>query len=286
MFTHHIILTVLSIFGFILSFIVIFWIWKEKKLTKSHSTKFLLSLLTSDAFSSLVFIGLNIFVMYSYHGFNSSDKIWFRIFWIYLWLVTSFFILTALMMVAISVERFIAVLYPFFYINKIKVAHIYIVIASVWLLSIAYGFSGIVVAVFEREEGYVLSSYGWIVIIIVAYISLAASNTVLFIIAKKQIRLIAATKNKDDHKNKTKRQEIKAARICFGVVLTFMVCYVPKLIDAIKQLVTGRRETNQLHSLFIQYGFILKTISDPIVYVIMNKDMKRKLIDIILRKNN
>ncbi|XP_057306071.1 trace amine-associated receptor 7c-like [Hydractinia symbiolongicarpus] len=281
--TQYIINISLALVGLGLSLFILAIIY-TKKIYRTNTGKLLSSLLLCDSITAMFMIILSSLIINQlHHKINFMN--WYRHLVVFLWLTTTSVILSAFTLILISLERYIAVKYPYVYSTYVRSSHIEIAISCSWLLVFVYGASGMTLGLLGKEDGFEMSSYGWIIIVITSYIFLITCNTALFFIARSQLNSIASvaltTNNKYLKKHKTMLKEIKAAKVCFGVVLAFTITYTPKFVDAIIQLVTDKNYPNKWHAMIIGYGIVLNTILDPIIYALINKNLKRSITQII-----
>lgn len=277
--TQCIIYIFLALVGLGLSLFILAIIY-TKKIYRTHTGKLLSSLLLCDSITTMFMIIMSSLIINQlHHKINLIN--WYRCLVVFLWLTTSSVILSAFTLILISLERLIAVKYPYVYSTYVRSLHIKIAITCSWLLVLVYGASGMTLGLLGKEDGFELSSYGWIVIVITSYIFLITCNTALFCIARSQLNSIASvaltTNDKNLEKHKTMRKEIKAANVCFGVVVAFTICYTPKFVDAIIQLVTDKKAPSKWQAMINGYGIVLNTILDPIIYALINQNIKRSI---------
>lgn len=203
-------------------------------------------------------------------------------------------LLSILNLTLITLDRLIAVKWPFFYEDRIRSRQVCTAIAAVWGITISYGIVIIIlVNVFDFKASQYAGSIFFTVIVITGFLTLLISNYFVFSEERKQIKALEKISIKlfDDsgtHKNKCRAKEFRLARINFGLVLSFFLFWINSLILNIKKLVHSNEE--EYH---INLGYILTSIylvkvyyiCNPMWYVALSLEVKRDVKRIFIKKN-
>ena len=130
----------------------------------------------------------------------------------------------------------------------------------------------------SKESHFNLMSLSFITVIVIGFLVLSISNIVVFLEARKQITMICKMKFTDDNKKKKTRRrkkEYKIARINFGMVFIFMVCWIP-FLGAISIEHAMRKGYEDLLTVAL-FAVALNYILDPVIYVSLSRDVKQQI---------
>ena len=215
-------------------FLVALMLWK-KKLRKRSSNKLLLNLLISDGIVCISNISRSVKLMV-----NSNDATLFLEVYLRqdetIVLLGAAVLLSMLNLTLITLDRLIAVKWPFFYEDRIQTKQVFTAIGVVWGITISYGIVvTILVNVFDFRASQYAGCVFFTVIVMTGFLTLSISNYFVFAEARKQLRALEkiSIKHFDDsgtHKNKRRAKECRLARINFGLVLCFFLFWINILI--------------------------------------------------------
>uniref|UniRef100_A0A3Q1JJZ0 G-protein coupled receptors family 1 profile domain-containing protein n=1 Tax=Anabas testudineus TaxID=64144 RepID=A0A3Q1JJZ0_ANATE len=183
---------------------------------------------------------------------------------------------TAVNMVLISVDRYVAVCDPLRYGTKINPKRVKICVLLCWIYSVSYDF----LFLFDnlKKPGKYNSCYGECVISVNGHVdlilrfiipttSIIILYTRVFVVAVSQARSmrshIAAVKLQRSTTVTVKKSELKAARTLGVVVAVFLMCYCPYygISLAAYELMTG-----SLINIFMIFLVILNSCLNPLIY--------------------
>ena len=290
---HVINFTALSLFILLLNmFLMALMLWK-KKLRKMSSNKLLLNLLISDGIVCVSYISHSVKLMVNSNDATSLLEVYLRKDKTIL-LLGATVLLSILNLTLITLDRLIAVKWPFFYEDRIRSRQVCTAIGVVWGITISYGIVIIIlVNVFDFKASQYAGSIFFTVIVITGFLTLLISNYFVFSEARKHLKALEkiSIKLSDDsgtHKNKCRAKEFRLARINFGLVLSFFLFWINSLILNIKKLVHFNEE--EYH---INIGYILTSIylvkvyyiCNPMWYVALSQEVKREVKRIFIKKN-
>ena len=184
-------------------------------------------------------------------------------------------VLILLNLVALTVERFIAIKFPFQYRKSFKRRHIYYAIALIWTIPTIW--AAIAAIMQKKSTVHSFCVYTMLVTVPCSTIVLLVSNVHIFVEAHKQIKAVSHTRVQTTPKtisNKRLKQEMKAVYICFGLTLLFIVSWLPSMI-AHTILYFTKRELINIKIVTIIWQF--SPVLDPILYVVVNRDLRDTL---------
>ena len=222
---------------------------RNKKLRRRPANKFLLNLFISDGIVCISFM--------SYAGkllaiwddkrsfFDNYLTLQTPVIFIYVAIVFSMLNFTL-----ITVDRLIAVKWPFFYMDRIHTKQSLIAIAIVWGITIAYAILIITIfSVLDTGTTRYLGNIIFVVVVITGFITLFISNSFVFVEARGKLRALEKITHSianiivepsDKSKNKEKefrKKEFRLVRINIGLILCFFLFWINALILSIRKIV-------------------------------------------------
>ena len=283
---------VLSSFALLLNIFVIVLMLRNKKLRRRPANKFLLNLLLSDAIVCISFIS------YAGHLLTKWDdkKSFFENYFVLQNSVVFFYVVIVLSMLnftLITIDRLIAVKWPFFYMNRIHTRESLIAIAVVWGITVAYMI--IMVTLFNvllPQTSRYLGNVTFVAVVIVGFITLFVSNSFVFAEAKRHLRRIekitynienisVELSNKSNSKEEHfRKKEFRLVRINIGLILCFFLFWINVFILFIKLLVYTDEVKKPIHFEYILASWYLVHIyyiCNPLWYVVLSYDVKREV---------
>ena len=240
---------VLSSFALLLNIFVIVLMLRKKNLRRRPANKFLLNLLVSDGIVCLSFIS------YAGHLLTKWDdtKSFFENYFILQNSVVFFYVVVVLSMLnftLITIDRLIAVKWPFFYMNRIHTRESFIAIAVVWGITITYMI--ILITLFNvllPQTSRYLGNVTFVAVVIVGFITLFISNYFVFVETRRHLRRIekithntenvsVELSNKSNSKEEDfQKKEFRPVRINIGLILCLFLFWVNVFIIFIILLV-------------------------------------------------
>ena len=290
---------VISSFALFLYIFVIVLMLRNKKLRKRPANKFLLNLLISDAIVCILFM--------SYAGrllaIWDDEKSFFENYFMLPALDVFFYVIIVLSMLnftLITVDRLIAVKWPFFYEDRIHTKQSLIAIAVVWGITIAYAI--VMITLFNDLDpgtSTYLGKVTFVVIIIIGFITLFISNSFVFVEAKSQLRAIEKITYSIENisvessvkSNNTQRElckkKFRLVRINIGLILCFFLFWTNLVILFIRLLIHADGKEPPIRKEYILaswYLVITYYICNPLWYVALSYDVKREVKQLFIRK--
>ena len=283
---------VLSSSGLLLNIFVIVLMLRKKNLRRRPANKFLLNLLVSDGIVCLSFIS------YAGHLLTKWDdtKSFFENYFILQNSVVFFYVVVVLSMLnftLITIDRLIAVKWPFFYMNRIHTRESFIAIAVVWGITITY--MVIMITLFNvllPQTSRYLGNVTFVAVVIVGFITLFISNSFVFVEARRHLRRIEKItynienislelSNKSNSKEEAfRKKEFRLARINIGLILCFFLFWINVFILFIKLLVYTDEKKKPIRFEYILASWYLVHvyyICNPLWYVMLSYDVKREV---------
>ena len=282
--TYTISFIVLSFFALLLNIFVNIVMLCNKKLRRRPSNKFLLNLLLSDGFVCVSLISYHACLMVTgddeesfYENYPLKRSFILFIDVVICLSVSNFSIIT--------LDRLIAVKWPFFYEDRIHTKQAFIVITVVWVVTVAYGIILIIlVNVLDHKTSRRLGHTAFIVVAITGFITLLTTNCFVFVEARKQLKAIEkisiVPSDKSNRKLEFRQKEFRLVRINIGLILCFFLFWINAVIIKFKLMVYP--DENQLHLHFeyvvaAVYLVHLYYLCNPLWYVTLNHDVKQEV---------
>lgn len=167
-------------------------------------------------------------------------------------------------MFAVTVDRVIAIRFPFKYLGIMTANTAYIIIAIVWLISLSAG----VLYAQEMFSKIILTGYG--IILMLSTLSLYAY---IFVIAKRQENKVQAMNVSTNRQLKTDK---KAAKTIFIVVGIYALCWLPLLL--LPAIVNPSKKPLLFMKIFPWVQVVLASNSalNPYVYCVRSHKYRRQ----------
>lgn len=261
-------------------FVVTIMLWNQK-LSKRHSNEILLNGLVSNA---VVCISLISFSAYLYLVLENTQSFYYvyvrqRKFDV---LVNVLVCLSLLNFTLLTLDRLVAVKWPFFYEVKIQAKHIYFAAGFNWSFRIVFGVILLIIYV-TIDPSRVLSATNimFIVTFLCGFITLLMSNTFIFTEARKKLHTIEKFTVADREKLKENRRmfrkkELRIVKLNIGMIICFFLFWINALIVDIYSLALSG-PMGFTYMLAAWYLVHIYYICNPMWYVSMNQDVKREL---------
>ena len=266
-------------------FVILLMLW-NKKLRKRRSNKLLLNLLISDGIVCVSFITYCANVMIASNDASSFYDLYLQQLKLFV-LIDVVVLLSLFNLTLITLDRLIAVKWPFFYEERIQTKQILIAIGIIWAITIVHGIVLMILYhVLDRYTIFYLGNVVFLVVIITGFVVLLASNFFVFVEARRQLRAIEKISiehlNKSQKRaNKFRKKECRLVRINIGLVLCFFLFWINTLIITVKLLIYSDETCPPItarYMLVSWYLVYIYYISNPLWYVGLSQDVKQEVI--------
>ena len=277
---------VFSSFALLLDiFVILLMLW-NKKLRKGRANKLLLNLLLSDGTVCISFITYCANLMVASNNTSSFYDLYLqqRKFVV---LTDVVVFLSLLNLTLITLDRLIAVKWPFFYEDRIQTKQIFIAIGIIWATTITYGLILILLYhLLDPDTTLYFGNVVFSVVIMSGFIILLASNSFVFVEARKQLRAIEKisvehVNRSNRRKNKFRKKECRLVRINIGLILYFFIFWINAVIITVKLLIYSDEinpPVNLRYVLASWYLVYIYYMFNPLWYVALSHDVKREVI--------
>ena len=237
----------------------------QRKLSKRKSTKsfeiFLLSLSCSDLLIGISTVVVIVYLMAdskSVSGIKAS-KTWFQTYLIRM----TFSISTSISNVlAIGIDRLLAVRYPFEHRTWMSARRAKFIVTGIWTLNIIIVINMKLVKVFNSPKIMLSTRY----VSITSTVAFSAGikfvflySSILWTVFKADVKFIDGLQANDRNKRKTVKHR-NLAVTCTLIMVAFLVCTFPIIIELITNIGRGR------YLPFTLVFTIANTIIDPVIY--------------------
>ena len=203
-------------------------------------------------------------------------------------LIISYFVVSliasALNLLMVTTDRFIAIMNPFRYRQLLSKRKTIITIAITWSFVIMTAIS--VTAIVTKVKGDIELKADKVITVILAVMITVASlaivllftaNVFIFKQAHKQFKHLSSMIRKSESTSQEyhrilKEQETKTAHLCFIMVFLFSACWLPLVIYSVLALAT--KYNNEI---FLDVSILLVLLNatvDPVLYVFIKKEIR------------
>lgn len=240
---------------FLLNLCLIILILRCKKLYRKHNVKCFISLFTA-----------HILMAVSQFLSNLYDNVEIPL------LMNALLLQMFSSLMIASIDRFLAIKYPFRY-NKITTRHVNGTVAISWILSMVF-FASIVVINIQQTSLTILSSC----LIVVSSLVLTATNFSVYSLAKRHSKAIEKT-TVQTTENRNPSQRNKFIYVCFALVASFVVLWLPYLTYNILKLL-GFNDQCKILLRSTEFFAFSNSVLDPVLFVLFRKDVKTCFVSI------
>ena len=199
--------------------------------------------------------------------------------------VTGVVICLFISLLVVTVDRIVSIKYPFAYL-KLTSAKVISIIVVIWLVSISYTTLSYVFK-FSQITGEIIT----LTLMLVSFITLSISNWTLYFIVRKQIRQIMSTivevnlpgnnTTKTSKRKLVLDKQLRALHICVGMVISYVIFWSPLLIHDIAKFSGYKNDTFSRTAILIVF---CNSLADPIIYCMINKDLKLEILKIVRKR--
>ena len=241
-------LIVLSSFALLLDILVIVLMLCKKKLRQRPASKFLLNLLISDGIVCISLITYEGRLLAVWDGNKSFVENYYILQSSVIFLFVAV-VLSMLNITLITLDRLIAVGWPFFYEDKVHTKQSFIAIAVVWAITIALAV--VMVTLFNilhPQTARYIGNAAFIAVVLTGFITLLVSHSFVFVEARAQLKATEkvaysieniSLEPSDNSKNKEKmfrKKEFKLVENNIGLILCYFLFWINTLVLTVNML--------------------------------------------------
>lgn len=187
-----------------------------------------------------------------------------------------------LVLILMTVDRYINIKYPFYYENLPTRKIIFMIVTS-WAITVL----SVTMYLYFGADGYhrvVISTF----LLGIATFTLALSNIRIYIIAQSHVKAIK--KYSTDNNNAARRNRIttlKSTYVCFSIIFSFVITWLPLFIhNAMFLLKIYRPAPSKTFTQIVVRLAMVNSLLDPLLYFCFNKDLKHELKLILTKRNH
>ena len=292
---------ILSSFALFLYIFLIALTLRNKKLRRRPANKFLLNLFISDGIVCISFMSYAGNLL----GIWEDGKTFFKNYVILQTPVIFIHVVVVLSMLnftLITLDRLIAVKWPFFYKDRIHTKQSLIAIAVVWGITIVYAIVMITLFnVLDPGTTRYLRNVISLAVVVTGFSTLFISNSFVFVEARRQLRafekvthdienILVEPNDKSNNKGKGfRKKEFRLVRISIGLILCFFLFWVNVFILTVKKIVyIDEVDPPIRYDYFLASWYLVQIyyICNPIWYVALSYDVKREVKQLFRRKQS
>ena len=254
--------------------VVALWLFYKHESLRTISNRFLASLSIAD-----VLVGLVIDPYWIVIRCWNSRRVQRKLFMItkMLWIHTT--AATTLNSCCVSIDRFIAIRFPFRYQDSLTKRRCFAVIILVWLISLSLPF-----LIFSRE-GMELSVFIAFTICLVSLLVVSFCYIIIFKLARKQFRRILLAKNIPDSGENIRVRVVQNLKAIKTVGFVLSVCIITWMPSVVLQLVKFYYMEEEKRCRLRKLTFVVSPWVDaiaftssainPLIYYFRNSDFRR-----------
>ena len=272
--------SLLAVISLLLNGCLITLFIRKEKLRSSNSSKLLFSLIVADFVVSLGGVEKITDTIFKY-----SDKT----VWIMMTYVLVSLIISLLCIIYVSVDRFVAIKYPLRYPTLIQGKHIKKMITAAWIVPVLLGGMVTVCILLYRNLQYdILKILAFFTFLVgfVGIIGLAVVNVVIYTQVHRQLQMMndqLCGMQSSAQRMESRRREVRAAYLCFTMSATFAILWSPILIYSLGVSMENKALSQEWFVDTSTSLVIGNTIADPLLYVVINKKVKKAIQGIFRR---
>lgn len=195
--------------------------------------------------------------------------------------LTSSFLIVSLFtyllgLLLVTIDRFIAIICPFIYAERMTRKNVCRIIVAFWITVAAFFTFAITRVLVDTDNGSVTISHTILLVAsLIGIVALLIINTVIFYQIRRQVRYLntVSVGDSDDNRRFLRRSEKKAAYLCFAMVVTQAICWLPHTIAGMK---TEKKQYMQL----IRYTTSLYYVSlviNAFLYIFWHSEIRRAM---------
>lgn len=231
-------------------------IMNQKKIRNTKSCKLFLNL----QFVHVLLLTSNI-IHKSYDGYNAF----------HIYMNNGLLIEMFLAMVLATIDRLIAIRFPYVYVN-IQTKHTLFGVACSWLPGIIFTVTAVIFLP-RQEYMSILST----VLLCVAMIILVSSNASVYVIARKQWHGIRTRCTQASFRGFKENKQLKSIYVCLSIVTSFFVFWMPYLVHSLMFLLAGDDAVNLKLTMCVELVAFANSLTDPILFVVFRKDARKEV---------
>ena len=227
------------------------------KLRKKHSIKFFVNL-------ELVHLG------FALYNLAMNFQSWYM----EMYIDNAFLLMMILSLIMITFERYFAIKYPYLY-GKMTNTHVNDVIICSWIPALVFIFLAAIFH-FSLKHNALMTT----VLLAVSWVILSAWNLVIWVCVRKNICAINKHMNENllDRVNVSKeKKRLKSAYVSFGIVISFLLLYLPYLLHDLLLLTKTFSTLNKMFTELIEPFAHFNSFIDPVLFVCFRQDIKKEL---------
>ena len=274
---------VLSSLALLLNIFVNIVMLCNKKLRRRPSNNFLLNLLISDGCVCISLISYSVYLMATW----DDEKLFYENYPLHRTFILIIDVVVCLSVSnfsLITLDRLVAVKWPFFYQDRIHTKQVFIAITVVWVITLIYGIILIILYnALDHKTSRNLRNIAFVIVVIPGFITLLTTNGFVFVEASKQLRTIekifVVLSDKSNKKIEFRKKEFRLVRINIGLILCFFLFWINTVIIRFKLLVYSDEEEHLYFEYFVAAAYLvhLYYLCNPLWYVTLNHDVRQEV---------
>ena len=290
-FAPYISIIVFSILSIIFNFLVIFVLLYVPKLRRRNSNKFLLNLMMSNfcVGSVMVCFGVVAIILnFAEHTFDNHTEPPASISLIFCVLI----LLSVMNMILLSGDRLYTVKWTFRYFDSVRSRQVHTAIILPWIISVIYLVTLITLLQFGDEKFQNIVQHVMYIsfdaIALIGFLTLVVASSFTYNEARRHLVRISSTNiavaNSSKQRKKNLRfREIRLALINIGLVIKFMVFWLPTIAMMTYHLIWKETTSEFVQNLSFHL-VLINCLCDPTIYVLLSQDIRIVIQNVICKK--
>ncbi len=198
-------------------------------------------------------------------------------------LVTSTYFIVAitsywLSLMIVTIDRYIAIVYPLEYSTRISSSSACRIILAFWIFVVLFTISNLTIAVLLHANHQTVSKTLLVFLLVITFAgfgSLLFVNTIIFRQVRRQVKRLASISVDiaGEAQRTLKKRETKSAYLCFSMVATFVICWLPSAMMAImrwENFAVGYFKFVKLTTTLFHANLVI----NPFLYVFWKSDVR------------
>ena len=260
--------------------VVVLWLFHKHESLRTISNRFLASLSVADAFVGLVINPLWIVIICWIQPRGQKNL---SIITKMLWIQTT--AATTLNSCCVSIDRFIAIRFPFRYQDSLTKRRCFAVIILVWFISLSLPFFDFLERERKDRKELFVSTIFTMCLVLLLLLVVSFCHIIIFKLARKQFRRILPAKNIPDSGENVRVRGMQNFKAIKTVGFVLSACIITWMPSVVLQLVTfyyieeakrcRLRKIKFVVSPWVQAIAFTSSAINPLIYYFRNSDFRR-----------
>ena len=175
-------------------------------------------------------------------------------------------------LMVLTMERIAVIKFPFKYAD-VESKHMVIINLFSWLPTIMFVCSSIICEI--QEDVLTITTA---VLIAVAITLLSLSNAIIYSVAKKHDQFLKTNAAHRQGNGNHSTKVLKASYVCFAIVLSFVICWLPYLTHNLLAIVGVYKPSgDKTFTKVVEHIAFLNSLVDAVLFIWLSREPKKEL---------